>query len=70
MPSPVHFRTHNQPHAYVMGWLGIYAALTSRVELGDSATILLDINNEVQPDALLGLDKKEGIGHELTNGIM
>ena len=60
MPSPVHFATHGQPHAHVITWLGIYCAATPGVKLGDNATVLLDADNEVQPDALLRLEEGKG----------
>ncbi len=62
MPSPAHFRAHGQPHAQVMAWLGVYCAATPGVHLGDNATVRLDRDNEVQPDALLRLDPAAG-GH-------
>ena len=54
MPSPIR-RSHASAHAAVMGALIVYAAATPGVEAGDNATILLDADNEVQPDALLRL---------------
>jgi Uma2 family endonuclease len=60
MPSPVHFKTHGEPHAFVVGWLASYSATTSGVTSGDNATVRLDLDNEVQPDALLRLDETLG----------
>ena len=60
MPSPVHFATHGQPHAHVIGWLAVYCAATPGVQLADNATVLLDVDNEVQPDALLRLEENKG----------
>jgi Uma2 family endonuclease len=60
MPSPVHFASHSQPHAHVITWLGTYAAATPNVKLGDNATVVLDADNEVQPDALLRLAEEKG----------
>lgn len=60
MPSPVHFATHGQPHAHVIGWLTIYCAATPGVKLADNATIILDADNEVQPDVLLRLETNKG----------
>jgi len=54
--SPLRFRSHGKPHAYIMTWLGIYEAATPGVELGDNATVLLDADNEPQPDALLRIE--------------
>lgn len=62
MPSPVHCESHAEPHSDIMTWLGVYRAATSGVRLADNATVRLDIDNEVQPDALLRLSPTVG-GH-------
>ncbi len=62
MPSPTHYQQHSQPHANIIGWLFHYMAATPGVHLGDNATVELDFDNEVQPDALLRLDEALG-GH-------
>ncbi len=61
MPSPVSTQ-HAEPHGYVMTWLGTYGAVTSGVKLLDNATVRLDVDNEVQPDALLRIEPVAG-GH-------
>jgi Uma2 family endonuclease len=43
-----------------MAWLGAYIAATPGVDIGDNATIRLDIDNEPQPDALLRLEPEDG----------
>lgn len=53
MASPLRFKSHGKPHAYIIGWLATYEAATPGVELGDNATVRLDGDNEPQPDALL-----------------
>lgn len=53
MPSPVHFHAHSQPHGQIIGWLFPYSAATPKVLIGDNATLRLDTENEVQPDAAL-----------------
>ncbi|MBW4613147.1 MAG: Uma2 family endonuclease [Desmonostoc vinosum HA7617-LM4] len=53
MASPLRFRSHGKPHAYVITWLGFYEANTAGVELGDNTTVRLDADNEPQPDACL-----------------
>jgi Uma2 family endonuclease len=64
MPSPVHFSAHGQPHAFIITWLGTYCAATPGVKLGDNATVRLDPDNEVQPDALLRLaENRNGRSH-------
>jgi len=58
MGSPLRIEQHGNPHAHVITWLGIYEALTSGVQTGDNCTVILDAENEPQPDALLRV--KEG----------
>ncbi len=62
MPSPVRARGHGEPHSRVMAWLSAYWAATPGVQLFDNATVRLDLDNEVQPDALLRLEPAAG-GH-------
>ena len=57
MPSPVHHASHSKPHAQLLVWLGTYSAATPGVDLDDNVTVRLDQINEVQPDALLRLEK-------------
>lgn len=60
MPSAVRFKNHSEPHGHVITWLGVYTAYTPGVRLGDNATIRLDFDNEIQPDALLRLSPEHG----------
>jgi len=60
MPSPLHFEQHAEPHARIISWLGIYWAATPGVRLADNATLRLDADNELQPDALLCLPERAG----------
>jgi Uma2 family endonuclease len=60
MPSPVHASAHSEPHAHITTWLGVYAAATPHVSVGDNATVRLDLDNEPQPDALLRIDEEAG----------
>jgi Uma2 family endonuclease len=55
MPTPVRYASHGKPHQLLNTWLGIYCAFTPGVETADNATLRLDLENEVQPDALLRL---------------
>ncbi len=59
MPTPVHV-SHGKSHSWVIGWLVAYRAVTPGVEVGDNATVRLDLDNEPQPDALLRLDEAHG----------
>ena len=52
VPSPVSL-AHSHRHANVMLWLGTYLAATPGLRLLDNATVILDAENEVQPDAAL-----------------
>lgn len=52
MASPLRV-THGEPHGDIMGWLVFYKAATLGVGVADNATVLLDEENEVQPDGLL-----------------
>ena len=54
--SPVRAKQHGKPHARIMTWLGTYEAATPGVEALDNTTVLLDTDNEPQPDALLRIE--------------
>lgn len=58
--SPVRTDVHAEPHAWIVGWLSLYAAASPGVRLADNATLRLDLDNIVQPDALLRLDAGAG----------
>lgn len=60
VPAALRFRSHGQPHADLMTWLGIYRAFTPNVALGDTPTIRLDRDNEPQPDAVLLIEESAG----------
>ena len=63
--SPVRFDVHGEPHARVVGWLYAYRLRTPGVRIGDNATVRLDMDNEVQPDAFLW--REEAGGPRLTD---
>jgi len=54
--SPVRAKQHGKPHARIMTWLGTYEAATPGVEALDNSTVLIDTDNEPQPDALLRIE--------------
>ena len=56
MASPLRIRQHGNPHSSIIGWLMVYQAYTSGVQLGDNCTVRLDSENEPQPDALLRIE--------------
>lgn len=66
MASPLHFESHAKPHALIIGWLATYYAETPCVQLGDNATIRLDLDNEPQPDALLRIPEELGGQSRIT----
>lgn len=59
MPSPVRV-SHAAAHGRLMIWLGTYSAATPGVQLADNATLRMDLDNVVQPDALLRLEPTAG----------
>jgi Uma2 family endonuclease len=60
MGSPVRQRSHGKPHGLIMGWLATYVAATPGADIGDNATVRLDLDNEPQPDALLRIEPEAG----------
>ncbi|MEH2067319.1 MAG: Uma2 family endonuclease [Nostoc sp.] len=55
--SPMRIKSHGEPHAYIVAWLGTYKAATPGVGFADNTTVLLDADNEPQPDALLRIEQ-------------
>ena len=60
MPAALRFKSHGQPHGRIMTWLGNYEAITPGVALGVEPTVLLDLDNEPQPDAVLLINAEAG----------
>lgn len=58
--SPIRIEQHSRPHMDIATWLGVYLAATPGVAGGDNGTVLLDLENEVQPDAFLWLEEAHG----------
>jgi Uma2 family endonuclease len=58
--SPVRYKSHSQPHGWIMTWIGVYCAATPGAQLADNGTVRLDPDNEVQPDALLRIEPEHG----------
>jgi Uma2 family endonuclease len=58
--SPVRADMHGEPHASIIGWLTVYRARNPDIRLDDNATVLLDADNEVQPDACLWREEPGG----------
>ncbi|MEH2057207.1 MAG: Uma2 family endonuclease [Nostoc sp.] len=53
MPAALRFRSHGQPHGWILTCLGTYEAATPGVALGIEPTVRLDLDNEPQPDVVL-----------------
>lgn len=51
--SPVRYSKHDEHAALVRTWLGVYAAAKADVKVGNEASLVLDDENEVHPDAFL-----------------
>ncbi len=66
MPSPVRFEQHGLLHFNIIGWLSAYCAATPHVQGGDNVTVLIDYENEVQPDAILRLPARLGGSSQVT----
>ena len=64
--SPTRGNLHGGPYGAVTVWLGVYAARTPGVEMMNNATVYLDANSEVQPDAFLFRDPPVAGGARLT----
>ena len=60
MAAALRFRSHGQPHASLLTWLGNYTVATPGVALGDAPTVRLDLDNEPQPDAVLLIEAQCG----------
>ncbi|MBD2727257.1 Uma2 family endonuclease [Nostoc sp. FACHB-892] len=60
MPAALRFRSHGQPHGWILTWLGTYEVATPGVALGVEPTVRLDLDNEPQPDAVLLINPEAG----------
>jgi Uma2 family endonuclease len=69
MPSPVSLG-HSKIHADIMKWLGVYQIHTPGVLLVDNATVKLDFENEVQPDAALFIEPERGGQARVEGGYL
>lgn len=59
MPSPI-LIDHGEAQGTILGWLMNYGAATPGVQYAGNASVRLDLDNEVQPDALLRLHTRAG----------
>jgi Uma2 family endonuclease len=67
MAAALRFKSHGQPHGWIMTWLGTYEAMTPGVALGVEPTVRLDIDNEPQPDAVLLIMPEAGGQAQLSD---
>lgn len=51
---------HGLSRAKIMGWLGNYSAVTPVTDFADNVTLIIDLDNEPQPDAVLCVKKESG----------
>lgn len=70
MPSPVSWDGHAAPQTDFIGWLFNYKAYTPGVQTGDNATVLLDLDNEPQPDAVLRIAPEYGRRSKTVNSYI
>jgi Uma2 family endonuclease len=66
MSSPVRAKKHSKPHATIMAWLSDYWLATPGIELLDNPTVILDEDNEPQPDACLRIEEVVGGQSRIT----
>ncbi len=59
MPSPVKIE-HSRKHGQIILWIGAYQIATPGTDFGDNATIHLEADNVLQPDAFLRLETASG----------
>jgi Uma2 family endonuclease len=67
MAAAVRADRHGHPHSRLMVWLGTYAIHTPGIQDADNSSLLLDLDNEPQPDALLRIPKELGGQSEVTS---
>jgi Uma2 family endonuclease len=53
LPTSISTEANACPHAELVGWLNTYRSTTPAMQVAKNATVKLDWDNELQPDALL-----------------
>jgi hypothetical protein len=66
MASALRAKSHGQPHSLLNAWLTNYRIFTPHLIIADAATVLLDDENEPQPDLALLIDPAYGGQAQLT----
>jgi Uma2 family endonuclease len=67
MSSPVRHKKHGKPHRRLVALLSTYSDLTPGTDCSDNATVLLDFENEPQPDISLFIEAEAGGNTRLTS---
>lgn len=60
MASPISLTKHAGPQGFLIGWLAAYAMHTPGLHAAGPATLIVDNENEVEPDAMLRLAESSG----------
>ncbi|MEO8082771.1 MAG: Uma2 family endonuclease [Ardenticatenales bacterium] len=60
MASPISLTKHAGPQGFLIGWLSFYAANTVGTKALGPITLIIDNENEVEPDAMLRVDHERG----------
>ncbi len=60
MSSPVSLEHHGEPHASLVGWMLVYRVWTPGVRAVDNASVRLDAQTMLQPDAALFIEPGKG----------
>lgn len=58
LPSPTRYSYHDSQAALIRGWAALYVSRHPELSVGNDASIILDKDNELQPDAFIF--RKEG----------
>ncbi|MBA4179954.1 MAG: Uma2 family endonuclease [Anaerolinea sp.] len=53
LPSPTRYTYHDAQAAIIRGWAALYVSRHPGLLVGNDATVILDSENEVQPDAFI-----------------
>ncbi len=60
IPAPPKVEGHSIPLGRLVTWLGNYMAVVKSTDAGTNATVILDNDNELQPDAFLRIQPGQG----------
>ncbi|MDX1968967.1 MAG: Uma2 family endonuclease [Planctomycetaceae bacterium] len=60
MPQPIPLTFHGEPQGHMVAWLGHYVAATRGCQGSGSATVVLDADNDPEPDCVLRIRPEYG----------